>query len=521
MNIDLATSIIKQMIETGVQTFCIAPGGRCAPFIDVLSKSKNINVLYFIDERSAGFFALGRSEVERRPVALVTTSGTALAELLPSVIESYYSGLSLVLLTADRPVSHAQRGCPQTLEYPLDIFKNYTNQSIALSKEEDLKSISWTPSKGNLHLNVSFDQPLIDKNYQSQSFKIPELKSFYPPGFSLDSSKLDSFFQKSKKPLLLVGGLRKKEKEIVKDFLKSYEGFVYAEPFSHISFCKNLLLSGERILYYGEKEKIFDGIVRLGSIPRCSFWRDLDKNSLPVLNLSSPPFYSGLSKDSLNSSLKETLPLLAKYRSLMEWKDRKFKDKDLNQFKKWQEILKTYPESEPYWIKLVQSSLSEKSSVFLGNSLPVRLWDLVSSGEKFLELRGQAGVNGIDGLISRFLGGCEPLKENVAVLGDLSTLYDMSALWKSEDYPRFTLIVINNFGGQIFSQLFSNASFLNQHDLNFEPVAKMWNLDYKLFESSSLYYFKRPQKSNLIEIRPDNEDTKKCLKAYQSLWIND
>ena len=521
MNIDLAEYTIKKLVNNGVQTFCVAPGGRCAPFIEVLSCAKNLEVLYFFDERSAGFFAIGRSERDKKPVALVTTSGTALAELLPSAIESYYSGFPLVFLTSDRPVSYGEKGCPQTLKNPLEIFKGYVKSSFSIIKQEDLNLDSWSPQQGSLHLNVSFQEPLLDRKCTPLHFEQPSSIPFYPSRSLLKKSSLDSFFKISKKPLLLIGGLRQEEQSSVRNFLKDYKGFVYAEPFSCINPCKNILLSGERILSFGEKEKIFDGVIRLGSLPRCRFWRNLENNSLPVLNLSSPPFYPGISRSSFNSPLQETLPLLNNYKHLMEWEDQDFKNHDRHQFKQWQEILKSYPESEPHWVKILQDSLPENSSLFLGNSLPIRLWDLVCSSEKSVQLRGQAGVNGIDGLISRFLGGCDPSKENIALIGDLSALYDFSALWKAKERLSFTLIIMNNFGGHIFSQLFSNPSFLNQHKLDFAPMAKMWDLEYQLFQSSSLFSFKGAKKPLLIEIRPDENSTKECLRAYKSLWKTD
>ena len=518
MNIDLAELIIKEIVAKGVKTFCVAPGGRCAPFVEVLSRAKNLEVLYFFDERAAGFFAVGRAEAEGRAVAIITTSGTALAELLPSVIESHYSGFPLVLLTSDRPVSHRKEGCPQTLKKPLNLFKEYVERSVSVEKKEDVDINSWLPYKGSLHLNISFDKPLLDRKCHSTFFEVQNSNSFYPSQTPLKKTELDSFFKKSQSPILLIGGLRTEEQKAVNEFLKNYKGLIYAEPFSHITEHPNLLLSGERILSYGAKEKIFDGVIRMGFIPRCNFWKDLEKNSLPVLNLSSPPFYSGISRESLNSPLRGTLPLLQHYDISLNDKFQRLKDYDRKQFKKWQGFLKSYPESEPYWIKKLHDSFPNNASLFLGNSLPIRLWDLISSSKKSFKLRGQVGVNGIDGLISRFLGGCRHSEENIAIIGDLSTLYDISALWKSEERPPFALYVVNNFGGQIFSQLFSNTYFLNQHHLSFQPLAKMWGLDYQLFKSSSSFYLKKSKKSILVEIHPDEISTKECLDAYQSIW---
>jgi len=78
--------------------------------------------------------------------------------------------------------------------------------------------------------------------------------------------------------------------------------------------------------------------------------------------------------------------------------------------------------------------------------------------------------------------------------------------------------VINNFGGQIFSRLFNNPAFLNQHDLSFNSLAEMWGLTYQLYKDSTDFSWKMD--SNFVEICPKAEDTKACFKKYVSLWDN-
>ena len=102
-----------------------------------------------MDERSAAFFAIGRIKLHGAPVVVVTTSGTAVAELLPATIEAYYSGLPLVLLTADRPARFRGTGAPQSIEQ-VEIFGAYAETSLSM----------WTGMRP-LHLNIEFDEPLL------------------------------------------------------------------------------------------------------------------------------------------------------------------------------------------------------------------------------------------------------------------------------------------------------------------------------------------------------------------------
>lgn len=556
MNIKLAEAILSYLIERGVCCFCVCPGGRNAPFVQVLSSiEEQLEILYFFEERSAGFFALGRTERDLKPTALVTTSGTAVAEALPAAIESHYSALPFVLLTSDRPTKQSAVGAPQTLKAPLEIFKPWVAESLSLSikdlpllekpftpiskepltstpnqnpgesitKTPDLILRNWMPQKGSLHINVSFDEPLTDNS--PCSVKLPagqSRKSFsiYPHTKKSKQfeKEAEEFFKLSCKPLILVGELKSQEKAFVENALRNFQGLLYTEPLSNLSHLNNRLSSGEGILKQACKMKQIDGIIRLGGQPRVRFWRDLEKSHLPVFHLSSPPFYAGLSRPACHHPLnKDSLNTLI---PLISYKGEALKQFDKEQMEKWKNILQNAPESEPHWIWQLRHSLPDGNFVFLGNSLPIRLWDLVtlSSGKKF-SISGQAGVNGIEGLVSRFLGQLKPEESHTAVIGDLSALYDLAGFWSASWAGNWQIFIMNNFGGRIFSRLSLDRQFLNEHCFSFQPVAEMWGLDYELYTKVTDKWPKRSgNRPKLIEIRPNNKKTLKCLNDYDSLW---
>jgi 2-succinyl-5-enolpyruvyl-6-hydroxy-3-cyclohexene-1-carboxylate synthase len=147
-NIAAARELIARVRALGVEEFVVCGGSRNAPLIVALADSRTFS---FVDERSAAFFALGRSKRDDKPVAVVTTSGTAVAELLPATVEAYYSGTPLVLITADRPARFRGTGAPQTIEQ-VGIFGSYAATAIE----------KWS-RRQPLHLNVEFDEPLIDE----------------------------------------------------------------------------------------------------------------------------------------------------------------------------------------------------------------------------------------------------------------------------------------------------------------------------------------------------------------------
>jgi 2-succinyl-5-enolpyruvyl-6-hydroxy-3-cyclohexene-1-carboxylate synthase len=165
-NIAEARRVIALARELGVVDFCVCGGSRNAPLIDSLAASRlpfaeagttangerqTANAFTFVDERSAAFFALGRAKLTGRPVAVITTSGTAVAEMLPAAIEAHYSGVPLVLITADRPARYRGTGAPQAIEQAA-LFGVYASRDPE----------RWARDCA-LHINIAFDEPLIDE----------------------------------------------------------------------------------------------------------------------------------------------------------------------------------------------------------------------------------------------------------------------------------------------------------------------------------------------------------------------
>jgi 2-succinyl-5-enolpyruvyl-6-hydroxy-3-cyclohexene-1-carboxylate synthase len=151
--------------------------------------------------------------------------------------------------------------------------------------------------------------------------------------------------------------------------------------------------------------------------------------------------------------------------------------------------------------------------LFLGNSLPVREWDFAAGPGATRDVSANRGTNGIDGLISTFIGAAKEQGPNWAVIGDLSLMYDMSGPWALRQRPLadFNLAVINNGGGQIFHRMFRNPLFLNGHDLHFGDWAKMWSLEYaRLGKPAPLKNGKQ-----LIEILPDAGQTESFWRAWE------
>ena len=166
MNSELAHNTLLELANLGVKDFCVCPGARNAPLVEVLRKSTGLNLFQHPSENACGFFSLGRMKVTGQPVCVVTTSGTAVAELLPAVVEAHYSGLPLILLTADRPKSFRGSGSPQVIEQN-GIFSNYVRDTFDW---DSLPVEKISVGLGPLHVNLCFSEPLIQGDLPGNQF---------------------------------------------------------------------------------------------------------------------------------------------------------------------------------------------------------------------------------------------------------------------------------------------------------------------------------------------------------------
>jgi 2-succinyl-5-enolpyruvyl-6-hydroxy-3-cyclohexene-1-carboxylate synthase len=185
-----------------------------------------------------------------------------------------------------------------------------------------------------------------------------------------------------------------------------------------------------------------------------------------------------------------------------------------------------HPLSEPSWMHHLHQALPAGARVFLGNSLPIREWNLAMSlPAPGIHFYANRGANGIDGLISTFLGvAASNENESWLILGDLSALYDLAAPWILSQLtnPKIRLVIINNGGGKIFSRVASlrdlpaNARHIieNRHSMSFEPFAKLWGMDYLLVQNPAALG-ELPQGPVILEIRPDPDQTEAFWTAWQ------
>ena len=523
-NAALAAHIADMLAGVGVREVCLCAGARSAPLVVQFAGGTRFRTWSFFEERSAAFFALGRIKATGRPVAVVTTSGTAAGELLAGTMEADYSGLPLILVTADRPRRFRGTGAPQAAEQ-VGLFGVYVEKAADLAGAERVNLAEWSRTRP-LHLNVCFDEPLLGPSPADRPSAATEQAA---PVTTLDTedaqTRLSAFLQASRSPVVIVGPLTPNERGPALEFLTALGAPVLAESLSGLRGHPRLeplaLHAGARALKNADGTVWMDGLLRLGGVPTLRLWRDLDGSlaHLPLLSLSTQPFSGATHGELVHAPLARFLPALTLPPRPPSARQATLQARDRAYDAAIQHLLRGEPRSEPGLVARLSELIPAGARLFLGNSLPVREWDLAATwSDRQFEIAASRGLNGIDGQASTFLGFSEEGNENWGLFGDLTAMYDMAAPWILGQRPDLDAhtVVMNNGGGKIFERMFANPAFQNPHTLTFEPLARFWGLDYARWEEIPAA---APTGRTLTEIVPDGDATARFWAAYDALTV--
>ncbi|HJW92107.1 MAG TPA: hypothetical protein VJ901_00680 [Thermoanaerobaculia bacterium] len=290
------------------------------------------------------------------------------------------------------------------------------------------------------------------------------------------------------KPLVVIGGLARADRARVRSLVAN--ATVYAEPLSGLrEELADIAIHNERTLHRGG----FDHVIRVGNVPTFRFWRDLETRDVPVTHYSRLPF-TGLTRGDLRS-LDELPAIDGRDESLIAF--------DREQSSRIATSLDDEPQSELAMLRALSKELPQNARIYLGNSLPIREWDLAATREqRGYEYEANRGANGIDGQLSTFFGWCAPDAMNVAIVGDLTAMYDLNAPWIVPQLDAsFRIVIINNRGGRIFERVAAadRRLVINEHEFGFRFWGEMFGID-------------------VTELRPDNEASRRVWARYDELW---
>lgn len=499
---ETATGLLKKVVEAGVSEFVVCGGARNAVLLEALARmADSVKVWSHFEERSAGFFALGRTMATGKPCAVIVTSGTAVAELLPSVIEAFYQARPLVLITADRPASFTGSGAPQSI-VQTGIFSGYATLDIE----------KWE-GKSPLHLNVE-----LEEDFQIENHAV--FAGLEVGGFAVDFGKpnvggLARWLRERtlRGLVVMIGDLELEEQEGVFHFCRELGAPVVAEATSGLrEALKHLAVMDEdRFL----KSKPPSKVLRLGGVPSGRFWRDLE--SMPEVSVWSVcrNGLRGLGRDAevVTGSLERILPAMGEIEAIGDTAEILATAKARRQ--RIEEALAAYPDSEQGWMRTLSVYASISSGVYLGNSLPIRGWNAFAQWERPVRMvRANRGANGIDGQISSWLGASADEVDTWGIFGDLTALYDFAGLkmlGQVEAKGR-VMAVINNGGGRIFDRLPRLAMMSEkakgwmaaESPVDFAAIAKAWGMDFlRVTRADDFDGFEGNDCATLLEVVPD------------------
>ena len=505
--------VVKRCLKAGVCEFVICAGARNAALIEALARAESaglVRIWRHFEERSAGFFALGRTMKTGAPCAVVTTSGTAVAELLPAVIEAFYQNRPLVALTADRPAAFRGTGAPQAIVQP-GIFGSYAFDG----------EIAGWDGKIPLHLNVELEEEF---EPGEESFAGETPGQFEPAKDRLDVAALARWLREDLYQgfVILLGGLDPDEREEVFHFCREFAAPVVAEATSGLREALEGLAihDADRVLRKHPPGKI----LRLGEVPSCRFWRDLENQpNVSVWSISRSGL-PGLARESrvVRGAVDRVLRALGDVEPAEDALDLLVGASA--RATRLEELLEACPDSEPALVRALSHYACLGSGVFLGNSLPIREWNQFAQWTRlFPEVKANRGANGIDGQISTWLGWSADEVDGWAVVGDLTALYDLAAPFMMDQVQKQgrVLAVINNHGGRIFERLPRLQSMspraaecmTNPHHADLSGMAALWGMKHlRVKRADDLDAFDPGDQPTLLEILPDAGQTK-CFWA--------
>ncbi len=556
--------IVEELIRLGADYFCVAPGSRSSPLALSIAAHKQAKVITHFDERGLAFHALGYSSATGKPSVILTTSGTAVANLWPAIVEASKKKVPLIILTADRPVELRQTGAHQTINqlnifgdnvryfFDLPVPTNEIEPSFVLTTIDQAVARSQGGLKGPVHLNCPFREPLTPVKVK-MNIDLSELKTWersaepftvytqnesHPK--SKDLSEIAEKINTIKNGLIVVGKLSKSDQQNVIRLSEKLNWPIFPDGVSGLRLGnthKNVIHYFDQILL--NKKLKFDGILHFGGrITSKRFYELLNaqnlKHYIMVLNhpLRNDPFHnvSVRVQDSAAHFCQEMVKRIKTRKANALLKSLSSQSQKIDRVID-QEMDKSNSLNEVFVARTISTMIPSSHNLFLSNSLPIREIDMYASpnGDS-IAIGSNRGASGIDGIIASAIGMTNgSQKPTTLLIGDLAFLHDLNSLaMLTQTKTPLQIVVLNNGGGGIFNFLPIASSdkntfekyFATSHNLSFAKAAELFDLDYlqpKTKQDFVSTYQKSlsHQRSTLIEVVTNRYETVQLIKSLQ------
>jgi 2-succinyl-5-enolpyruvyl-6-hydroxy-3-cyclohexene-1-carboxylate synthase len=492
--------IISFLKQKGILDVVLCPGSRNAPFILSFTEDSHFQITSYFDEKVAAFMALGIAKNKQKPVVLVCTSGSALLNFAPAIVEAYYQNIPLWILTADRPKGWEGKGENQTI-HQFEIYKNYIQLSLEMEEnltfeeaQRIMNIVVQNPSNGPIHINFPFSEPLYSMEkevlYTFDFEKIIETPITYPNiPFEAKIAIYVSEFLPDKSLNKALETLSQRDDVIL--FSEINSNCYATSNFTRIDallngeipmeFLPDILITIGGTMLSKRARNFFKKMPQLTHIDIASYPRRWD-------NLSNHSFFIFSEKiaENIEKLLTNKDSCIGKEFKLF-WEKREETS---------QNAIKSYIESISYSEYKICNHIIQlapkKSVIFWGNSSAIRYanWSLWQDREDLVHITNR-GTSGIEGVLATAIGWkkANPKEHVICVLGDVSALYEVNAFLAMNEIESMTVIVLNNFGGKIFDNIhpqFSEKAWqaiATPHQHSFETIAQLSNAAYHSFNT--------------------------------------
>ncbi len=530
-----AAALIDEIERAGVRHVVLCPGSRSTPLVVAATCREGLRCWTLLDERAAGFFALGLAKASRAPVALVCTSGTAAANFLPAVVEAHHARVPLLVLTADRPPELRDWGAAQTIDQ-VHLYGRFvrwyaeappaeaTPALLRFARALGARAVAEACGRpaGPVHLNLPFREPLepspVPGDVPAELLAGAPLATWGRNGRSYLSvaeaaatptpdevADLAALLEAHPRALIVCGPTdaaldlpdavtslaRSAGLPILADAASQLRSGPHT-PGAPIVARADLLLRDARFAATSTP----DLVLRFGAPPTSKAlnrWLEARPPEHFVLvdpdgGFAEPGHIASrlLRADpvALCTALVRRLGERLAARRRSDWL-RGFLDADRRAGAAVEERLAAEAElCEPRVVRELAESLPEGALLYVSNSMPVRDLDaFLPVSERRLRVLANRGANGIDGLVSSALGAAAAERGAVVLLtGDLAFLHDLGGLLAASRHGlRLAIVVLQNDGGGIFSFLpiagYGEAvgfeeHFTTPHGLDFRPLVE-------------------------------------------------
>lgn len=566
--------IIDEFIKCGITQFYLSPGMRNAPLIAALvhlqKLTPKVEIILCMDERGAAYRALGYSKATGLPSVLICTSGTAMANYTPAVVEAKKSNLPLIVLSADRPSELTFCDDNQTIDQT-KFFGDYIQGEMSLgaptfeisplamtSSLSNLIHKSLYPQKGPVHFNCAFREPLEDtqQNVPAEYLRLAKIQiersgpttkyvNLETRPDKAAVGEIAEFLKKSKTGLLVIGSLAPHESTaVVEEFVKKLNWPTYFDVSSSLKYAFNLKNDSiptfdhpevQAELIKNPPETVFHIGGRLTSKHYYSFLKQVPEINLVTLNLNmekeDPSHHT---KIRINAHINSTLESIMSYFEGQTLPKKNFQ-MNFEAFSKSKiKLIDEGPLSYPSVSKVIIDNIPDHSTLYIGNSTVVRTFDAYFSYDnlKNLTVATNRGVSGIEGFIASSCGYIDGSKKEVyLIIGDVAFIHDLNSLYFLKDMKTpLKIILVNNDGGGIFTLLpiHKEKSVLDYisspHGQTFQKTAESFGIDYVQVKNKEhfLEAFQSMQKKNhhtIMEVIFDHETNKAVYDQLRTIKL--